>query len=125
MGLGRPGLTVSTTVSAMEDTTMTNAFLLAYAGSGAAGESISAAEYDRLKTQAEGTPREIRVGDHVRIRKGICGEGYRFTVTDIGTSGHGERILYGRNYGPVRDSEVEIIDRTAPTPAGAHALEST
>lgn len=47
----------------------------------------------------------LRAGDRVKIAPGFCGEGYRFTVTEIGMSGHGEPIVYGDNYGPVRASE--------------------
>lgn len=90
---------------------MTRTFLLAYAGSDAAGKPMSAVEFEQLKAQVEHTTpaRKIRIGDRVRIRKGVCGEGYQFTVTETGTSGHGERILYGYNYGPVRETECELV----------------
>lgn len=55
----------------------------------------------------------IILGDIVRIRKGICGEGYQFTVVETGKSGHNERIVYGHNYGPVRESECELITQGA------------
>lgn len=54
----------------------------------------------------------IDLGDCVRIKRGYCGEGYAFYVTATGTSGHGERILYGDNYGPVRESECELLLKT-------------
>ena len=51
----------------------------------------------------------ISVGDVVRIKRGICGEGYRFTVAKILPGHFGETQVYGTsNYGPVRLSEVEV-----------------
>jgi len=51
----------------------------------------------------------IMTGDTVRVCPGICGEGHRFVVRSFGTSGHGEAIVYGDNYGPVRAHEVEVL----------------
>ena len=51
----------------------------------------------------------LAIGDRVRVKRGGCGEGYRFTVSTIGLGGLGETIVYGNGdtYGPVRASEVE------------------
>jgi hypothetical protein len=53
------------------------------------------------------SPAGQNVGDVVRIRRGICGAGFRFTVTRVVRASDGVQ-LYGHNYGPVRASEVEV-----------------
>jgi hypothetical protein len=60
------------------------------------------------------TTRTIEVGDRVRIRKGISGEGYTFVVARLNgqkldpVCGHVEHQIEGYNYGPVRYCEVEF-----------------
>lgn len=54
----------------------------------------------------------IGIGDIVRIKRGVCGEGYAFRVAEFSTAGHGEATVYGHNYGPVRLSEVERLHAT-------------
>jgi len=66
------------------------------------------------------TMKEIRIGDTVQIRRGVCGEGYRFRVSEIVHVDSAGRELadpqvYGHNYGPVRLSEVVAV------PSGAVA----
>jgi hypothetical protein len=48
-------------------------------------------------------------GCTVRIKRGVCGEGYKFVVTDVVWALNGELQLYGPNYGPVRLSDVELL----------------
>ena len=50
--------------------------------------------------------------DVVRIKRGVCGEGFRFYFTNRDSDGN----VYGKtwagsDYGPVRASEVEFLDR--------------
>jgi hypothetical protein len=50
--------------------------------------------------------------DVIRIRRGVCGEGFKFFFTERDSAGN----VYGKtwagsNYGPVRSSEVEFVDR--------------
>ena len=63
-----------------------------------------------MSTQTK-IPPSVTIGDHVRIKRGYCGEGYGFTVSYVGLGGHGETIVYGNGdtYGPVRASEVERV----------------
>lgn len=54
--------------------------------------------------------RPIRVGDRVRIKRGMVGEGYIFTVARVDWSEfEGQNVVAGHNYGPVRASEVEVF----------------
>lgn len=55
------------------------------------------------------------VGDEVRVRRGAVGDGFAFTVVEVG---RGELVVYGRDlsgctYGPRRASEVEVVRRAA------------
>jgi hypothetical protein len=51
----------------------------------------------------------IRVGDVVRIKRGICGDGYIFTVSSIHASERGW-LVYGNGdtYGPVGVNDVSV-----------------
>lgn len=53
----------------------------------------------------------VRIGDRVRIKRGVCGAGHVFTVEGLAArptgDGRDEIQVYGPNYGPVRLSEVE------------------
>lgn len=67
----------------------------------------------RLFASVGGNPRRPagqNVGDVVRIRPGVCGAGYRFTISRV-VQGPRELQVYGDDdrYGPVRASEVEPI----------------
>lgn len=51
----------------------------------------------------------VEVGCQVRIKQGVCGEGYRFVVTEILPGYFGETQVYGHNFGPQRLTEVEVV----------------
>jgi hypothetical protein len=52
------------------------------------------------------------VGDTVRIKRGVCGEGYRFVVEELGVCGLGKPIVYGRNnFGPRWTADVEVVKK--------------
>lgn len=51
----------------------------------------------------------IEVGCQVRIKKGVCGEGYQFVVSEMLPGHFGETQVYGHNFGPQRLTEVELV----------------
>lgn len=58
---------------------------------------------------------EIKAGDTVRIKRGICGEGYTFVVASVhpghvpGHPGIYGAQVYGQNYGPVLACNVTVV----------------
>lgn len=76
--------------------------------------SADSIEYDAaLRRWAESTTStdlDPQVGDEVRIKKGLVGEGYKFWVKELETCGLGKSIVYGTgNFGPRWASEVEVV----------------
>lgn len=50
--------------------------------------------------------------DIIRIKRGVCGEGFKFYFTERDTEGNVYgKTCAGSNYGPVRSTEVEFVDR--------------
>lgn len=66
-------------------------------------------EGSATKKQEVQQPPEVCIGDLVRVKKGCCGEGHKFVVVERGLSGHGEPIVFGANYGPVRTADLERL----------------
>lgn len=51
----------------------------------------------------------VKLGALVRVKPGLCGAGYEFTVSYVGRNGSGETVVYGWSYGPARLSEIERV----------------
>jgi hypothetical protein len=53
----------------------------------------------------------------------VVGAGYCFVVDSLGTSGYGEPIVYGHNYGPVRADDVLKLSPREENEAGLRTAD--